>query len=161
MSRGKNKAILIGHLGQDPKINYTQNGIPVANFTIATTEKYTNQQGEVVEETEWHNIVAWRKLAEIAEKYLRKGSHVYLEGKLKTKKYTGNDNIERWKTEIEVGEVLMLDTKKDNQGAYQSQPNTGYAPQQPNTGYSPPANPGLPQQTGFVPDEITDDDIPF
>ena len=84
---GVNKVILVGNLGKDPEVRYLDNGVAVANFSLATTENYKNKAGERVSQTEWHNIVLWRGLAEVAEKYLKKGASVYVEGKIKTRKH--------------------------------------------------------------------------
>jgi len=107
---GVNKVILIGNLGADPEVRHLQNGASVANFRIATTETYKDKQtGEKREQTEWHSIVAWRGLAEITEKYLRKGSKVYVEGKLRTRKWQDKDGQDRYTTEIHADEMNMLD----------------------------------------------------
>jgi single-strand DNA-binding protein len=106
---GVNKVILIGNLGADPEIRHLQNDISVANFRIATSETFKDRNtGEKREQTEWHSIVAWRGLATIAEKYLRKGSKVYVEGKLRTRKWE-KDGIERYTTEIMADEMTLLD----------------------------------------------------
>jgi len=107
---GVNKVILIGNLGADPEVRHLQNGASVANFRIATSETYKDKTtGEKREQTEWHSIVAWRGLAEITEKYLRKGSKVYVEGKLRTRKWQDKDGVERYTTEIHADEMTMLD----------------------------------------------------
>ncbi|MGK0408714.1 MAG: single-strand DNA-binding protein [Shewanella psychromarinicola] len=138
-SRGVNKVILVGNLGKDPEVRYMPNGNAVANFTVATSESWKDQQGQTQERTEWHNIVMYRRLAEIAGEYLKKGSKVYLEGKLQTNKWqdqtTGQD---RYKTEINAMEMQMLDSRNsggDNasggQGQYQGQgQNSGQNPGQ-------------------------------
>jgi len=109
---GVNKVILIGTLGKDPEVNYTDNGICVANFSIAINETYTKKgSDEKIETTEWIKIVLWRGLAEISEKFLKKGSKVYVEGKLKSRKYTDKDQIERYITEIYGDKMQMLDSK--------------------------------------------------
>jgi single-strand DNA-binding protein len=106
---GVNKVILIGNLGADPEIRHLQNGVSVANFRIATSETYKDKTtGEKREQTEWHSIVAWRGLAEITEKYLKKGSKVYIEGKLRTRKWE-KDGIDRYTTEIMADEMNLLD----------------------------------------------------
>jgi single-strand DNA-binding protein len=106
---GVNKVILIGNLGADPEIRHLQNGVSVANFRIATSETYKDKNtGEKREQTEWHSIVAWRGLAEITEKYLKKGSKVYVEGKLRTRKWE-KDGIDRYTTEIMADEMTLLD----------------------------------------------------
>lgn len=103
-----NKVILIGNLGADPEIRYTQNGVPVASFSVATTEKWKGQDGQVQEHTEWHKIIAWQRLAEICEEYLTKGSRVYIEGKLQTRKWKDQSGNDRYTTEIVAREMKML-----------------------------------------------------
>ncbi|MDW7771909.1 MAG: single-stranded DNA-binding protein [Desulfobulbaceae bacterium] len=103
-----NKVILIGNLGADPEIRYTQSGTPVVNFRIATTERWKDQNGQQQEQTEWHNIVAWRRLAEICGEYLSKGSKVYIEGKLQTRKWKDQNGNDRYSTEIVANEMKML-----------------------------------------------------
>ncbi len=145
---GVNKVILIGNLGADPEIRHLQNGASVANFRLATSETYKDRTtGERREQTEWHNVVAWRGLAEITEKYLRKGSKVYVEGKLRTRQWQDKDNNTRYTTEIVADEMTMLDRAAGDSGAprtsapvAQSAPAAG--------GHSAPAN-----------DEM--DDLPF
>lgn len=107
---GVNKVILIGNLGADPEVRHLQNGATVANFRIATSETYKDRQtGEKREQTEWHNIVAWRGLGEITEKYLRKGSKVYVEGKLRTRTWQDRDGNTRYTTEVHAEEMTLLD----------------------------------------------------
>ena len=124
-SRGVNKVILVGNLGKDPEVRYMPNGNAVANFTVATSESWKDQQGQTQERTEWHNIVMYRRLAEIAGEYLKKGSKVYLEGKLQTSKWQDqNTGQDRYKTEINAMEMQMLDSRNsgDNAGGqYQGQ----------------------------------------
>lgn len=143
-----NKVILIGHLGRDPEIKTTQSGRKVANFSLATSEKWTSKEtGQRTEKTEWHKIVAWGKIAEIIEKYLHKGDAIYIEGKLQTRSWDDNDGQKRYATEIFMDELKMLGSKggnNQNQGQYQNQSQ----PQQSNGNPSsmPPAN---------------EDDLPF
>lgn len=112
MSRGVNKVILVGNLGKDPETKYMPSGDCVCNFTIATTDSWKDKtSNEKVEKTEWHNIVMYRRLAEVAGEYLRKGSQVYIEGKLKTRKYQDKQGVERYITEIEAREMQMLGAK--------------------------------------------------
>ena len=109
---GINKVILIGNLGRDPEIRYTPNSVAVCSFSIATSETYKDKNsGERITQTEWHNIVLWRGLAETSEKYLRKGSKVYIEGKLKTRKWDDKQGITRYSTEIVADVMQMLDKK--------------------------------------------------
>lgn len=150
-SRGVNKVILVGNLGKDPEVRYMPNGNAVANFTIATSESWKDQQGQVQERTEWHNIVMYRRLAEIAGEYLKKGSKVYLEGKLQTSKWqdqaTGQD---RYKTEINAMEMQMLDgrnTGGDNaggQGQYNQSQGQGQYNQNPSQGQQSMGQPSRP-----------------
>jgi single-strand DNA-binding protein len=108
MSRSLNKVQLIGNLGKDPELKYTPSGVAVATFSIATSESWKDTDGNQQEKTEWHNIVAWRKLAEICGEYLKKGKKVYLEGKLQTRNYE-KDGIKRYVTEIVADQLIMLD----------------------------------------------------
>lgn len=110
---GVNKVILVGNLGKDPEVRHLESGRAVANFTLATGEVYKNKNGEKVTHTEWHNIVMWSPLAEIAEKYLRKGRSVYLEGKLQTRTYDDKDGNRKYMTEIVVQNLNMLGSKND------------------------------------------------
>lgn len=103
-----NKVILIGRLGQEPTIRYMPNGEAVCNFSVATSEKYTDKNGQRQEATEWHNVTMYRKLAEIAGQYLTKGSQVYIEGKIKSRKYTDKNGVERTAYEIIANELKML-----------------------------------------------------
>ena len=103
-----NKAIIIGNLGNDPELRYTQNGKQVCNFSVATTERWTGQDGNRQEATEWHKVVVWGKLAEICGQYLRKGSKVYIEGKLQTRKRQDQSGTDRYTTEIHAAEMKML-----------------------------------------------------
>ncbi len=110
-----NKVMLIGNLGKDPELRYTSSGVAVASFTLATNESWKDPEGNVQERTQWHNIVAWRKLAEICGEYLKKGSKVYLEGKLQYRNYDDKNGVKRYVTEIVLDELLMLDSKGGNQ----------------------------------------------
>ncbi len=115
---GINKVILIGNLGRDPEMRYTPNGIAVCSFSIATSETYKDRNsGERITQTEWHNIVLWRGLAETSEKFLRKGSKVFIEGKLKTRKWDDNQGITRYSTEVVADVMQMLDKKASDSSA--------------------------------------------
>lgn len=103
-----NKAIIIGNLGGDPEIRYTQSGTQVATFTVATTEKWRGQDGQMQDSTEWHRVVAWQRLAEICGEYLHKGSKVYIEGKIQTRKWQDQNGNDRYTTEIVAREMKML-----------------------------------------------------
>ncbi len=109
---GINKVILVGNVGKDPEVKYLEGGIAVAKFPLATTEVYKNKEGQRVENTEWHNIVMWRGLAEVAEKYVRKGKQLYIEGRIKTRQY-GEENAKKYFTEILADTMTMLGTKGD------------------------------------------------
>lgn len=108
MARGINKVILIGNLGQDPELRYTNSGTAVCNFRIATNESYKDASGQMVDKTEWHNIVTWARLAEICGEYLRKGSQVYIEGSLQTRSYDDRDGNTKYITEVKAREMQML-----------------------------------------------------
>lgn len=109
-----NKAIIVGNLGSDPEIKYTQAGTPVANFSVATTERWRDKEGQQQESTEWHRIVAWNKVAEICGEYLHKGSRVYIEGSIKTRKWQDQNGNDKYTTEIVAKEMKMLDRKSDS-----------------------------------------------
>ncbi len=108
MAGGVNKVILVGNLGADPELRYTPSGQPVANFRIATSESWTDKQGQKQERTEWHRIVAWGKLAELCGEYLKKGRQVYIEGKLQTRQWEDRDKNKRFTTEIQAREITFL-----------------------------------------------------
>ncbi len=118
-----NKAILIGNLGADPEIRYTPSGVAVANFTIATTEKFKGKDGQMQDQTEWHRIVAWNRLAEICGEYLHKGSKVYIEGKIQTRKWKDQNGNDKYTTEIIAREMKMLSARggseQESYGGYQ------------------------------------------
>ena len=113
---GINKVILIGNLGKDPEIFTFENNVKKASFSLATTESYKDKSGNRVDSTEWHNIVLWRGLAEVAEKYLNKGSQIYLEGKIKTRAWDDKDGIKRYTTEIYGDNMTMLGSRKQQNG---------------------------------------------
>ena len=142
---GVNKVILVGNVGKDPEIRYLESNVPVAKFTLATNEVYRNKEGQKVEQTEWHNIVMWRWLAETAEKYVRKGSLLYIEGKIKTRSYDDKDGNKRYITEVVVESFKMLDRKGDGGG---SGSGSSYS--------SSPSVEDSPASTAAV-----DDDLPF
>jgi single-strand DNA-binding protein len=156
MARGVNKVILIGNLGSDPEVRYTPNGSAVANLAIATSESWKDKTtGEKQERTEWHRAVLYSRLAEIAGEYLRKGSKVYLEGSLRTRKWQDKNNIERYTTEIICNELQMLDGK----GASSSSGQDHFGGhQESSSSHSSPA-PAEHASAGASND--FDDDIPF
>jgi len=125
MPRGINKAIIIGTLGRDPEIRYTPSGSAVVNVSVATNEVWKDKRtGDPVERTEWHRIVIYGKLAEIAAQYLKQGSQVYFEGRIQTRKWQGNDGQDRYTTEIIAGEMQMLGGKRSDDNAPASPPPT-------------------------------------
>ena len=167
--RGVNKVILIGNVGSDPELRYTTNGSGVANFSVATNESWTDKNtNERQERTEWHRIVAWGRLAEICNQYLRKGSKVYIEGALQTSSWDGQDGQKKYKTEIVAREMQMLDSREDAGGG-----GGGYGQQQPAAAPSGPpqggaSQGGAPQSNGPQggapeppPFNDPDDDLPF
>ena len=116
-----NKVILVGHVWKDPVVRYFDKGVAKASFPLATSESYTNQQGETITSTEWHNIVLWRSLAEVAEKTVRKGTQVYIVGKIKTRSYVDKDGINKYITEI-LADVMLTIEKKQQPTSYQTEP---------------------------------------
>jgi single-strand DNA-binding protein len=155
MARGVNKVILVGNLGRDPEIKYTASGAAIANITIATSESWNDKQsGEKVEKTEWHRVVAFQRLAEIMGEYLRKGSQVYIEGKLQTRKWQDQSGADRYSTEVVANDMQMLGARGGDVG---SQPQGGGG----GSGFR--KNPA-PQQAPAKPapdNDFADDDIPF
>lgn len=121
---GVNKVILVGNLGKDPEVRHLEGGTAVASFTLATSETYKDKSGQRVEQTEWHNIVVWRSLAEIAEKYLKKGMSIYLEGKLRTRAWEDKDKVKRYTTEIIADTFTMLGKKESGNAVADDIPTT-------------------------------------
>lgn len=150
MARGINKVILIGNLGQDPELRYTGSGTAVCNMRLATNESYKDADGNMVDKTEWHNVVAWSRLAEICGEYLKKGSQVYFEGSLQTRSYDDRDGNTKWITEVKVREMTMLSGRGEGNGFGGGAP----AASRP---ASQPAPQGAPAANSFEPD----DDLPF
>ena len=120
MARGVNKVILVGNLGQDPELRYTGSGTAVCNIRLATNESYKDASGEWVERTEWHSVVAWARLAEICNEYLKKGSQVYFEGSLQTRQWEDKDGNTRYTTEIKAREMMMLSGREGGGGSFGS-----------------------------------------
>ena len=150
MARGINKVIIVGNLGQDPETRYMPSGSAVTNFTVATNESWKDKQtGEQRDRTEWHRVAMFNRLAEIAAEYLRKGSQVYIEGKLRTRKWQGQDGNDRYTTEIIADEMQMLGGRGDGGGSFGGSRGGGKPSQ---GGGNAPPQPG--------PDDF-DDDIPF
>lgn len=152
MARGVNKAILVGNLGKDPEVSYLPSGQSVTKFSLATSRSYKDKNGELKDETEWHNIVAWGKLGEICAQYLAKGRQAYVEGRIQTRSWEGRDGNKRYTTEIIAENVQMLGGRGEGPG----EPVASRAPAAARNA-SPPDDgshdPGPP--------DITDDDIPF
>jgi single-strand DNA-binding protein len=109
MAKSLNKVMLIGNLGKDPEVRYTSSGVAVATFSLATNESWKDQDGNLQERTEWHNIVAWRKLAEICGEWLKKGKKVYIEGRIQTRSYDKNTGVKKYMTEVVADNLIMLD----------------------------------------------------
>lgn len=154
MARGVNKVILIGNVGRDPELRYTQNGTAVCNFSLATTER-AKVGGEWQDKTEWHNIVAWSRLAEICNQYIQKGTQVYIEGRLQTRKWEDRDGNTRYQTEIVAQDIQFLGrTRQDGAPAGPRRGPGG--PAQDDAFAGPDDFPG-PDDPGFDPN----DDVPF
>ena len=156
-----NKAILVGRLGKDPETRYMTNGEAVTNVTLATSENWKDKAGEKQEKTEWHNLVFYRRLAEVAGEYLKKGSQIYVEGKIQTRKWqdkeTGKD---RYTTEIIVNEMQMLGSKTGGAGSFEVVENNQSAPAaRPSSGATAAAKPAAPASKSNF--DNFDDDIPF
>lgn len=120
-----NKVILVGNVGKDPETRHLENGTPKCTFSLATTETYTNKNGERVSNTEWHNIVIWRGLADVAQKYVKKGMQLYIEGKIQSRSYDDKDGVKKYITEIVVENMKMLGRKSEegqNSGSASSDP---------------------------------------
>ncbi len=164
-----NKVILMGNLGRDPEVRYLPSGDPVANITIATSSRYKGKTGEMVEETEWHRVTFFGRLAEIASQYLKKGRPVYVEGRIKTNKYTDKNGVERYSTDIIASEMQLLGGREgmgepshgDDDGGYSRQapppPQRPAAAPQRQAPMAQPA-PAARPSSGF---DDMDDDIPF
>jgi len=175
MARGVNKVILIGNIGQDPEVRYTPSGNPVGNLRLATTDSWMDRQsGQRQERTEWHSVVLFNKLAEIAQQYVRKGSRVYIEGRLQTRKWKAQDGQDRYSTEVVANDMQMLDSRGEQQGqqagGYGGQPQGGHSqggqqqrrppPQSQPPGYGAPPPSQAPQGGGGGFDDFNDE-IPF
>lgn len=157
MARGVNKVILIGNLGQDPEVKYMPNGNAVTNITVATSESWKDKNtGEQVDKTEWHRVVFFRRLAEIVGEYLKKGSKIYIEGKLQTRKWQDKNGADHWTTEVIANEMQMLDSRGGGSSDFNqnSAAPSQSAPQSASQSGSPQAAPA-PMNNDF------DDDIPF
>ena len=153
MARGINKVILVGNLGQDPELRYTGNGTAVCNMRLATNESYKDADGNMVDKTEWHSVVAWSRLAEICGEYLKKGSQVYFEGSLQTRSYDDRDGNTKYVTEIKAREMMMLSGRGEGGGDFGGGGGGGYSRPQSTSAPRQQAAPA----NSFEPD----DDLPF
>ena len=154
MARGVNKVILVGNLGRDPEMKYTASGAAIANITVATSESWNDKQsGERVEKTEWHRVVAFQRLAEIMGEYLKKGSQVYIEGKLQTRKWQDQNGQDRYTTEVVANDMQMLGSRGGDAGNRGQGAGSGFRNNPPAKQQAVPADSG---SGGF-----DDDDIPF
>jgi single-strand DNA-binding protein len=152
MAKSLNKVMLIGHLGKDPELKYTTSGSAIATFSIATNESWKDQEGNLQERTEWHNIVAWKRLAEISHEYLKKGKKVYIEGRIQTRSYDDkNTGAKKYITEIVANDLIMLDGGSGAGGGASRAPSSHEAPSQQGGGGE--AAPGSGGQVN--------DDLPF
>ena len=167
-----NKVILVGNVGQDPEVRYTgdaSNGAKVATLRLATTERYRDRNGNLQEHTEWHSVVVWRNTADVVEKYVRKGTQLYIEGRLRTRSWDDQNGNKRYVTEILADTLQLLGRKQDGQGAPQQgayQPQGGYQNQALQQTYVPAQPSYAPvQQQPAAPQNIADngpeDDLPF
>jgi len=153
-----NKVILVGNVGKDPEVRHFENDGAVANFTIATTERgFTTRNGqEIPERTEWHNVVVWRGLAKVVESYVKKGTQVYIEGKLRTRSYDDKDGNKRYVTEVVADNLQLLGRRGDNANSNEQQ--MGATPSQQPT--QAPSNNSAPQEDTFLGNDESDD-LPF
>jgi single-strand DNA-binding protein len=158
-TKSVNKVMLIGHLGQDPELRYTGSGTPVCTLRIATNDSYKDNEGNLIEKTEWHSVVAWARLAEICGEYLSKGSQIYIEGSLQTRQYEDRDGNQRYVTEVKAREMVMLGGRGSSGGS------SGFGSGASNygSGSSRPAQPATQtQDTSGGGDSFNpDDDLPF
>ncbi|HLJ28054.1 MAG TPA: single-stranded DNA-binding protein [Candidatus Angelobacter sp.] len=154
MAKSVNKVILIGNLGKDPEVKYTPSGVAVAKFSIATNERYKDKGGEWQDRTEWHNLVAWQRTAEIVGEYVKKGSKIYIEGRLQTSSWEDKQSGEKkYRTEIVVQDLVLLSGRGDGESEGRSRSS---APREATMDQRPSQPEGFAQETG-----ITDEDIPF
>ena len=161
--------MLIGNVGRDPEVRYLEGNAKVATFTLATSERFKDRNGELRDNTEWHNIVAWRANADVAEKFIHKGTQIYVEGRLRTRSYTDQAGVKKFTTEIQADTIQLLGRRPDadgapQQGGYPSQGGYQQRPAQPQ-GYSAPqpqsyAAPQQPSYSAPV-DDVPGDDLPF
>lgn len=156
-AKSVNKVILLGNVGKDPETKYTAQGTPVCKFSLATNERFKDKNGEWQDRTEWHNLVLWEKLAEIAEQYVKKGGKIYIEGKLKTDSWEDKSGEKKYRTNVVVEDLVLLGTRDGgrsnggSQGSYEQEGDFDQRPAQQRTGSRPATES----------DPITDEDIPF
>ncbi len=158
MARGLNKVLLIGNLGKDPEMKYMPSGTPMTTFSVAVSRSRRTPEGENKDETEWFRIVAWEKLAETCNEYLRKGSKVYIEGRLQTREYQGQDGQTRQSVEVIANEMLMLDSKQSGSGGFSG---SEERPARSGTGAGAPAAAGGSFNNNYDDTDTDADDIPF
>ena len=163
MAGSVNKVILVGNLGKDPEVRNAQNGTKIVNFTLATSETWNDKaSGERKERTEWHRVVAWRKLGEIAGEYLSKGKQVYIEGQLQTRSWDDQNGVKRYTTEINAREMIMLGGKGDSAGSRPPHPADTYAPQASSPAAAPTHTGKVSESPAMPPiQDMPPDDIPF
>ena len=166
MARGVNKVILVGNLGNDPETKYTQGGMAITTLSLATTSVRKDKDGQTIEKTEWHRVKCFGKLGEIAEKYLQKGRQVYIEGSIRYDKFTGNDGVEKYFTDIVADEMQMLGGGGGSGGGGaegRGEPRSSGA--RGEGAAARPSSAGTAERGGTKPSELTedfaDDDIPF
>ena len=153
-----NRVILIGNLGRDPEVRRLENGAVVAKFSVATNENYKDKSGEWQTQTEWHDVVVWRSLAERAEQQLKKGAQIYLEGKLTHRKYQDKEGNDRYITEVVANTLRLLERRENMDGGT----GAGYMPSQQPTNMATNTNPATPEAPESTPTtEAADDDLPF
>lgn len=157
--RGVNKVILLGNLGKDPEIKFFENGVAKASFSLATSETYTTKSGEKVDNVEWHNIVMWRGLADVAGKYLKKGDSIYIEGKIRNRSWDDADGIKKYITEIEVANMVMLGRRNVSENTAAPPIGNSPMPQAPNN--SAPPQPQYVETTAAENIQDIEDDLPF
>ncbi len=166
-----NKVLLIGNVGKDPEVRNLESGAKTASFTLATSERYKDRSGETKEMTEWHNIVAWRGLADLAENFIRKGSQIYVEGRIRSRSYTDRDGNTKYITEIQADSIQLLGRKSDNPASQNTGNNNGHQGSYGGNqgGYSAPAPRPVsaaapapaPAPAPFVDEGDAGDDLPF
>ncbi len=155
MAKSVNKVILVGNLGKDPEVKYTPSGVPVAKFSLATNERFKDKAGEWQDRTEWHNIVAWQRLAEIIGEYVKKGSKIYIEGRLQTSSWEDKQSGEKkYRTEVVASDLVLLGGRGEGGGDHEGRPSrSGASSFDQRTSHSEEHVPSSA--------EITDEDIPF